>query len=1190
MKGETKLYLKRLELKGFKSFPTKTDILFNQGITAIVGPNGSGKSNISDAVRWVLGEQSIKSLRGDKLEDVIFAGTDTKKAMNYCEVSLTIDNSEDKLNIDFSEITIKRRAYRSGESEFFLNNKPCRLKDIKELLLDTGIGKDGYSIIEQGKVDEILSNNPVNRRKVFDEACGISKFRYKKQEAERNLKNTKENLERIEDIYIEIENQLKPLFSQQEKAKKYIELNDKLKTIEVNSYIKEIDLLEKDLNEALKHSKLLEEQAIETNNQKVKLENNLNETSKEVEDISENINKSIDYINSIKSVISQKDAQLNLINEKIKNLNESILKSENELSEIGNKISSNENLIKDLEINKIEKENTIKSLTEDIDLLDKNNLSKKESIEKVNSKIEGLKDGIINLLNKKQESSNRLSTLSANMENINSRDKSIDLEISEVKSDLNEKFTELNDIKLNVSQKNAELEKLKLKELENKNTLEELINHSKKLEKQIQDGNYSINNYNSKLNIYIDMENHNEGFNKGVKEVLKNKSLKGIHGALGQVITTSEKYEKAIESALGAYLQNIITSDENSAKIAINYLKKNNLGRVTFLPLNTIKANKINPSTIKSNTKFIGIASDLLSYDEKYKNIIENILGRTIIIDNIDEGIKFARETGHRYKVVTLDGEILNPGGSLTGGSFKNNTSILSRKRLINEYSQKLEDAKKETKEFIKQKQEKDNNISTKKNDILKIEEEVKELEKNIIIESSKLNRVEEEIKNINISINKLQNEKDGLISNLKYTKDKLDIVKIEIEKMDKEHEENKETIEKLSLELKKSNDYYEKDREKHDNLNLKLVKDKQVLESIYADIKRIKNENEELRLKKGNIEKSIENQNIEISKLREETVIEETEKVSLNKQLSDNSRNLENRKLAKEDLKQKLEEHNKNLKIIDRQYIDLKESLFKVESKIDRIKVSKEDYINNLFEKYELTVADAMNIKDTSIEIDKKKLESLKREIRNLGNVNIDAIKEYEEVKERYDFYSEQKQDLEQSIEAIENLIEELESNMKTEFKVKFNEINDNFKMVYKRLFGGGRGELIILDEKDILESDIEIVAQPPGKKMKNLNLLSGGEKALTAISILFSILLAKPTPFCILDEIEAPLDDANIFRFGEFLKELSQDTQFISVTHRRGTMEASDYIYGVTMQEKAISKVLSLKLNEAEKMTDII
>ena len=684
------------------------------------------------------------------------------------------------------------------------------------------------------------------------------------------------------------------------------------------------------------------------------------------------------------------------------------------------------------------------------------------------------------------------------------------------------------------------------------------------------------------------MENHYEGFNRGVKEVLKNKNLKGIYGALGQVVTVPQKYEKAIEAALGAYMQNIITSDENSAKAAINYLKHNKIGRVTFLPMNIIKSKKIN--NIQARTNFIGIASDLISYEEKYRDILENILGRTIVIDNIDEGIKFARETGHKYKVVTLEGEILNPGGSLTGGSLKSSGNILSRKRLINEFNEKIKVTKEENTSIQEKLVSMEKEIISCKDNIQHYEEEIKNLDKELIFSNSSCSRYEEEINSFSSSIKKLEHEKENLGSNLSYTLQKKEVLESQVKDIDDKHKDNKENIDVLSKQLNKENEIYENEKSKFDNINIQLTKDKEILKSFNADMERIKEYLKQLNNKKLLIEKENNEEENEIKDIDEKIIIEYREKENLKTQLNENNKSLGNKKIVRENLKQKLDDNNLKLKNIDKQFMELREAIFKVESRIEKLESNKESNNFKLFEDYNLTYLQAVELRDDEIEINKKILDSLKKEIRSLGNVNIDSIEEYKETKERYDFYSEQKEDLQKSIEAIEEIIAELEEHMKIQFKEEFNKINENFKYVYNRLFGGGEGNLTILDEENILESDIEITAKPPGKKMKNLSLLSGGEKALTAISILFSILLAKPTPFCILDEIEAPLDDSNIARFGTFLKELTSRTQFIAVTHRRGTMEAADYIYGVTMEQRAISKVIALSLNEAEEMTDII
>ena len=1182
------MYLKRLELKGFKSFPNKTDIIFKEGVTAIVGPNGSGKSNVSDAVRWVLGEQSIKSLRGEKLEDVIFAGADKQKPMNFCEVALTIDNSDNKLNVDYSEVTIKRRAYRNGESQFYLNNKSCRLKDIKEILLDTGIGKDGYSIIEQGKVDEILSNNPVNRRKVFDEACGISKYRYKKNESERNLKNTKENLARINDIYVEIENQIKPLYNQQVKARKYLDLSEQLKKIEVNNYIREIQKIENQLKEINSQYEALIKELDNTDKSKIDFEESSKEINTQIEEVDKSIEKASEYINSIKSVIDKKDYEINLLNQSRENSSKKIQRNIEELEKINKSSKENKENLGKLYKEKENNEKNINELKSQLNIFIEKNEINKNKIGTLNEKIETLKDDIIELLNEKQDVSNKLTTLNANKDNIDQRNESIESEIKEINDKVKEKEVLLEDLKEKINNKKEKLNDFKEKINNYYERLNSLKEENHNLSNKIQNNNYSLKEYTSKLNVYIDMENHYEGFNRGVKEVLKNKNLKGIYGALGQVVTVEGKYEKAIEAALGAYMQNIITADENSAKAAINYLKHNKIGRVTFLPINIIKSKKIN--NIQSKTPFVGIASDLISYDEKYRDILENILGRTIVIDNIDQGIKFARETGHKYKVVTLDGDILNPGGSLTGGSLKTSGNILSRKRLINEFNEKINNTKAENIALEEKVLSIEKELVDCKENIKQYEEEVKVLDKKLIFNNSSYSRYEEEVNSLKSSMKKLETEKENLGSNLNYTMEKKSILENQIKDIDNNHAENKETIENLNKELNKENEIYENEKSKFDSINLQLTKDKEILKSQNADIERIKAYLNELSNKISLIDKENKDEESEIKEIDEKIIIENREKENLKTQLNDNNKNLENKKIARENLKQKLDENNVKLKDIDKQFMELKESIFKVESRIEKLESNKEANNFKLFEDYNLTYLQAIELRDDEIEINKKILDTLKKDIKSLGNVNVDSIEEYKEIKERYDFYSEQKEDLQKSIEAIEEIIKDLEEHMKIQFKEEFAKINENFKYVYNRLFGGGEGNLTILDQANILESDIEITAKPPGKKMKNLSLLSGGEKALTAISILFAILLAKPTPFCILDEIEAPLDDSNIARFGTFLKELTSKTQFIAVTHRRGTMEAADYIYGVTMEQRAISKVIALSLNEAEEITDVI
>lgn len=1184
------MFLKELELKGFKSFPEKTDIIFKNGITAIVGPNGSGKSNISDAVRWVLGEQSIKSLRGDKLEDVIFAGSEKKKPMNYCEVSLTIDNTDGEIDLEFTEITIKRRAYRSGESQFFLNGKACRLKDIKELFLDTGIGKDSYSIIEQGKVDEILSNNPIVRRKVFDEACGISKYRYKKQEAEKNLKNTSENLERINDIYIEIEKQINPLKKQKEKAEKYIEVSSKLKELEINSFLREINKIDKESKEIKKQledkeNEIKREEEFNSNLEKISEELRL-----EIDILDEEIEKEKEYSSSLKEIISKKESEIDIIKEKNNNKNKEIDRKKEEIKNLTIKIEKNEEEIKtnsqNIEILNVKKEELEKNLNEK----GYKNKEQKESLENVEKKIDDLKDEIINLLNDKQTISNNISTLEANKNNMNQRWRSID-EIT------NENEEKIKIISKEIDKEIKALEKLdsELNEVSNNTSkvkirIDEISKESSELEKNIVDNKYELNKLESKKNIYVEMENQYDGFNRGVKEVLKNKDLKGIDGAVAQIINVSEKYEKAIEASLAAAMQNIITENENSAKDAIEFLKKNELGRVTFLPLNVVKSNLINLKEINSDIKPLGIASELLDYDDKYKNIIESLLGKTIIIENIDDAIKFAKDTNYKIKIATLDGEILKPGGSITGGSIKNNGKLLSRKRLINEYTDKINNIT----NTIGEKELNLKNLKDEKSLLYETRDkyigEKNNIEKNILLKNTEAKKLQEKVDECKINIEKLEREKESISSNMEYTISKLKATNEKIDSIDKKVEVSKNEVEKLNKDLENSKNSYDKNKNEYDGLNITLINLKNELKSLKIDNDRVLLETKSTNEKIENIKKEIDNDLKEIEIFKEKINKEDIEKINIQEDISKVLKLLDNKKDKRNNLKIDSDAKEKEIKQNERKILEFKEELYKINSKSDRLKNNRESYLSKMFEQYSMTFVQASEIRNDDLNISKKEIDALKKEKKSIGNVNIESIEEYKVKKERYDLYSSQKLDLEESILGINKLIKELEHNMRIEFVEQFEKISINFKNVYSKLFGGGTGELSLADKENILESDINITAQPPGKKMKNINLLSGGEKALTAICILFAIIISRPTPFCILDEIEAPLDDVNVYRFGEFLKELSNETQFIAVTHRRGTMEAAEYIYGVTMQERAISKIISLKLKEAEEFAGIV
>ncbi len=1182
------MYLKKIELKGFKSFPNKTDILFKNGITSIVGPNGSGKSNVSDAVRWVLGEQSMKSLRGEKLEDVIFVGSDMKKAMGYCEVALTIDNKEDILDIEYSEVTIKRRAYKSGESEFYINNKACRLKDIKELLLDTGIGREGYSVIEQGKIDEILSSNAGNRRKVFDEACGISKYRYKKEEGEKKLKAAKENLDRINDIFCEIENQVKPLEIQKNKSLKYIDLREKLKILETNNYIREIEVLDTHLKEINSHKKILEEQLKDLQEKKEAEENRIVHLQSNLDKLETRMNEGNENIHKLKIEIDHKDGDLNLLQEKVKNINNNKERKEKEIKGLEEAIEKNEREGEKGVAEKNALEIRLENLKQEGKVIQDKTKEQNEAVKLKEEKIESLKDEIIRLLDEKNKKNARFSSFNTTLENIKNRQATIERELEELQIKIKTKNEELEKDLLFKKNTKEKIEAFILKKENQIKKLHDLKTDLKNIEIDITSKNLKINEYKSKLNIYYEMEKQYEGFNKGVKEILKNKNLGGILGAVAEIIKVPKQYEIAIEVALGASLQNIITEDENKAKIAIDYLKKNNSGRVTFLPLNIIKGKKINANEIPKVKGFLGTASDMIEYSLKFKNIMEYNLGRTVLVENIEAAIELGKKTNHKYKIVTLEGEIFNAGGSLTGGSVKTVNNLLSRKRVIEEFEEEIENLKMQLENLLNKRKELETDIECKNEEVMHVETSLQNEEKINLSLDSNIHKVNEEIKTLKDAVLKLQKEEKGLKENLEYTQNNINFLNEEMNKLENENLSIEKIIKDMGVEKEENKEKYERDIEILNNINLNIAKFSQVYENLKKEIERMDKEIE--HLKASLIEKREEMKNDALQKedLGEKSILLRVEKEELKEKLKDIEEKFEKYKKEKTSLLQNLKTKQGELKNLEEKYLELKESIYKLDGKIDKLENTQNNYFNKLWEEYEMTYYDALKLRKEDLVIEKKEIERIKLDIKKLGHVNLDSIEKYKEVKERYDFYKEQKEDLEKSIESIEKLIKDMESTMKFEFSKNFEKINENFIQVYKKLFGGGCGELKILDYSNLLGSDIEIIAQPPGKKLKNINLLSGGEKALTAICVLFAILLTKPTPFCILDEIEAPLDDANIYRYGAFLKELSKETQFITITHRRGTMEASDYIYGVTMEEKGISKVVSLKLEEARNLSE--
>ena len=1180
------MYLKRLELQGFKSFADKTTLEFMPGITSVIGPNGSGKSNIADAIRWVLGEQSMKELRGGKSSDIIFAGTQNRKSLGFAEASLVFDNLDHKLPIEYEEVIVTRRVYRNGETGYFINKVQCRHKDILELFMDTGIGKDGYSIIGQGKIDEILSNKSEDRRNVFEEAAGIVKFKTRKEESEKKLERTKLNVLRINDILTEIEGNLEPLKTQSEKAKKFLNLKEELKNIEVGLLVYNIEKLKNELKLINEDINVMQENCNLEEGKLEKIKFLKEELKEKIDELTESIENTQNLGFTSKREIEILTSNINVLTSKIENNIQNKERFKFEIEEIKEKVLKNKEEIK-LKLSK--KDN----LKENKEKYEKELKEKEEELEKINKtlsdkalEIEQNKRKLEENIDKKYEIEVNINEQKVNISNLDKRKIQIETEISNNISELD-----------NTRFKKEELEKGFYEIQKNKNeaekVLKEIEEKKRKIEQKIKSVDIKINNNIQELNFkeskykfLVESEKEKEGFQRSVKALLQDaqkiKELgKGVKGALAELLDVPENLETAIEMALGASLQNIVTENEQDAKRLIEHLRINNLGRASFLPISSIKGKKLESFKGK-NEKVLGIASDLINFDKKYEEIILNLLGRTIIVQDMDTAINIAKQNSYSFKIVTLDGDIISTSGSLTGGSINKKTlKIIGRGKEIKKLEIEIEKIKKAGEELKKEKEE----IIKSSSNILKNSEEMenslKEIEIKYNVESQKIAAITEEIQKIQERLNKVKEEKNIV------EKQKEEYLKsIEKENL------NKDNIEKENEILKKIIDEF-------------VISNKEIsskIDSLNFDITNLKisvssfNESEmsideiadmlkkEIELQENNI-KNKENQisNVELEQRNFEKEIEDSKnkieeiKNKVNKSDEEIIKMKEERKKSSESLKLKEQEETEEFKIIE----DLKAQIVKLDVKKTKIDDDINVNITSLWDEYELTPNACENFeKPENIQKTNKKVNELRVNLREIGSVNVDSIEEYKNLKQRYDFMCEQRLDLENTMSKLRIVITDITQNMKEQFKEKIKIINENFEVTFKELFGGGEAKIILQDEANILECGIDIIAQPPGKKLQSMALLSGGERAFTAIALLFSILKMNPAPFCVLDEIEAALDDVNVARYAEFLKKFAKGTQFLVITHRKGTMEAADTVYGVTMEEKGISKLLSMKL----------
>ena len=1181
------MYLKKLELQGFKSFADKTVLEFMPGITTVIGPNGSGKSNISDAIRWVLGEQSMKSLRGSKTEDVIFAGTQNRKSLGFAEVSLVLDNSDQKLPIEYTEVTITRKLYRSGESGYYINKTPCRLKDVLELFMDTGIGKDGYSIIGQGKIDEILSNKSEERRHIFEEAAGIVKYRVRKAESEKKLEQTKLNLLRINDIISEIEANIEPTKLQAEKAKEFLRLRDELKSIEIGLFIHNINDYKKKIEEVVYNQDVFNTQLVRENERLSNIQELKEKLRASLDNITEQIEKmqNLGFENEKKKEQIKADININL--EKISNNNGNAERLDKEIIE-------NDERLKVLEEEINQKNDKKTNLTENKEKFVKELEEKEAELKKLTDKMsekeldmETKKKKVEDNTDEKYEISNAISTLKANVENSNSRKKVVEEEIDVNISELDASRMQ----KSEISQKFAEIEAKREKIKGSLNEIDEKRRESdaklKEYDLKINQCESEIRMKDSRMKFLIETEKEKEGYIRSVKAILqdceKDLSLKkGVHGVIANLISVPKEYETAIEMCLGTSMQNIVTDTEEDAKKLVEHLRRFNLGRASFLPITSVKGKKL--EKIKSERGVIGVASDLVGFDRKYEQIVLSLLGRTLIVDTMDNAIAIARKNSYGFRIVTLQGDVLNPSGAISGGSVSTKTvNILGRSREIEELKKNIAELEKKVEKLKKDKAEYEGSIEDLLEEIAGLENELKDIEIVYAIEKQRVLSIEEAVSKVEKRLEKLRDEKKSIEEQLEINKQTQSDLNEKIAGIDEENQKLSAEIEEFANNNKETQTIVDDLNFDITNLKISVSSFDESEASINEIVERINNDIE-------NLKKSSENKKeqkvklVEENKRLEELNIKLTEDAeNLVKEVSNSGTKVEELKNDRIVKNQKLEEAEESFTEQMEKIDDLKEQVNKADIKKSKYEVELEQIISKMWEEYEITPNDPGEYEEPkNVTEVQKQVNKLRSDMKELGSVNIDSIEEYRKLKERYDFMNEQRLDLETTMAKLRNVITDMTAVMKKQFEERFKVINKNFSEVFVELFGGGKAELKLTDEDNILESGIEIEVQPPGKKLQNMMLLSGGERAFTAIALLFAILKINPAPFCVLDEIEAALDDVNVYRFAEYLKKFAKESQFLVITHRKGTMEAANTVYGITMQENGISKLLSLDLKK--------
>ena len=1181
------MYLKSLEIHGFKSFANKIVFEFHNGITGIVGPNGSGKSNVGDAVRWVLGEQSAKQLRGASMQDVIFAGTENRKPLSYAYVAITLDNSDHKLAIDFEEVTIARRVYRSGESEYLINGSPCRLKDVSELFYDTGIGKEGYSIIGQGQIDRILSGKPEERRELFDEAAGIVKYKKRKTTAQKKLEDERENLVRVNDILSELERQVGPLERQSEKAKTYLKKKEELKNYDVNMFLLEVKRIESQQKEVEQKYTIADAQLKETQVSYENIKAEYEKLEQAIADMDEQITSIRENISNTTVMKGRLEGQINVLNEQIHTAETTDEHLQSRLDAIEAEKKERLESRKTYDEKKSALDEQLAAMTEKREAAQEELAKMQAEIAKCSEGMEAGKNEIIELLNNKASIKARQQRFDTMIEQINIRKAQLNQRLLARKTEEADLQGILAGYLKELEAANQGITVLKKKEEELTASVSSWKQKLLDSNRQFEELQTTYHKRQSRLDSLKNIAERYDGFGNSIRKIMEQKTTeKGLLGVVSDLIQVEKKYEIAIETALGGNIQNIVTEDDTTAKRMISYLKENRLGRATFLPITSVngKGNPKNEENLKE-PGVIGIANKLVKCDSKYDGVAAYLLGRVLVVDNIDHAIALAKKNHYSLHIVTLEGEYLSPGGSMTGGAFKNTNNLLARKREIEELESQVQELKKNMQELKNRQEDIRTARSLNEEELEQVKASIQE--QYILQNTAQMNfeRAKEQRTESESVFTGLQKEAQEIEKQLEEINGNKAKIAEEIEAAKKREAEIEEESAKLQSVLDQQSELEQEASKAAAQAQLEEANVRQSMEFAMENINRINGE-----IEKFDHEKEELVENAKDAKADAQKKLEDIEAIKQTIAASDDNYAKLDAKLKsslekKEEMSASYKGFFQKQEEISKRMNDLDKEIYRLNSQREKLKDADEYQINYMWEEYELTPHAAEELRSDEYQdaaVLKKLISEIKDDIRKLGDVNVNAIEEFKEVSERYIFLKTQHDDLIEAEQTLIGIIEDLDVGMRKQFTEKFAEIQKEFDKTFKLLFGGGHGTLELVEDEDILECGIRIIAQPPGKKLQNMMQLSGGEKALTAIALLFAIQALKPSPFCLLDEIEAALDDSNVGRFANYLNKLTENTQFIVITHRRGTMAAADRLYGITMQEKGVSALVSVNLIE--------